>query len=441
MRHFVTNLTLFVSILIFGLVMCFLTCSAKMTAFLINREAGIAVSRGTLGMFETEKSIKSALKEEADTCADESFDELTNVIYSQGVSISEDEASILYKKNFYNKIKKKCGNGDEQLKDYLSSKIPDVSVGKLTIGDDVPMFVLDGDYVVLKDIPVNYDFNGIYKINDTFDIELKIPNMILYDGNDEIFSYSMIAKKGIYITGKTSTIFGNVYAGCHEPSEMRSAEALYGEKERYGGLNIMSTQVAFESDKIISEGDINLRGSFVLFGNKERPVNIFAKEITQTDNIASKNVYSLVGNLYEVPDEPDEQEAIDKATEMFDEISYYYDSNNDKSYVGKYRKILSLTDVTVKSDVCGIIMTPRSVIIEEGVNVEGLIISGDRIYVQGNNNIVSSQDVLRNILSEEISGEGYVDVSTGNPEIDEMSLVHLDVVDFLGGIEFRGVKK
>lgn len=441
MRHFVTSLTLFVSILIIGLMMCALTCSAKMTAFLINREAGIAVSRGTSGIYETEKSVKAALKEEADLCADESFEKLTYIIYSQGISITEEEASIIYKKGFYNNLKDKCGSGDEKLKEYLSSKVPEISAGKLSIGDDIPMFILDGNKVVLRDVPVEYDYKGIYKRSDSFDVEITIPEMILYDGNDELFSYSMIAKKGIYITGKTSTIFGNIYAGCHGPSEMRSAEALYGEKNRYGGLNVMSTQVAFESDKIISEGDINLRGSFVLFGNEQKPVDIFAKEITETDNVASRNVYSLVGDFNEVPDEPDERDMIDKATEMFDEISYYYDSNNDKAYVGKYRKILSLTDVTVKSDVYGIIMTPRSVIIEEGVNVEGLIISGDRIYVQGNNNIVSSPDVLRNILKEEINGQGYIDVSTGNPEIDEMSLVHLDIVDYLGGIEFRGVKK
>ena len=45
-------------------------------------------------------------------------------------------------------------------------------------------------------------------------------------------------------------------------------------------------------------------------------------------------------------------------------------------------------------------------IIEAGCNVEGLVISGDRIYVYGNNNIVSSRDVVRKVLEEEQGAAG-----------------------------------
>ena len=131
---------------------------------------------------------------------------------------------------------------------------------------------------------------------------------------------------------------------------------------------------------------------------------------------------------------------VTEAIKFLPSIEHYYDSENDVSYEGKYRKILSSTDVTVSSDVTGIIMTPGNVIIEEGVNVEGLILSGDRIYVQGNNNIVASVDVMRGIIKEELYQEVYV---YKNPVTDEeraLNKLHLLVKDYLGGIEYRGIK-
>lgn len=249
----------------------------------------------------------------------------------------------------------------------------------------------------------------------------------------------MAADKGIYVTGKTSTIIGNIYAGTHSPKEMRKAEALYNESEHFGGVNIMSTQLAIESDKIVTDGNVNMKGAFVVFGSEKKPVEIIAKDIKETDNIASKNIYALFGT-HSANDASNEKAMVTEALKFLPSIEHYYDSENDVSYEGKYRKILSSTDVTVSSDVTGIIMTPGSVIIEEGVNVEGLILSGDRIYVQGNNNIVASVDVMRGIIKEELYQEVYV---YKNPVTDEeraLNKLHLLVKDYLGGIEYRGIK-
>ena len=121
--------------------------------------------------------------------------------------------------------------------------------------------------------------------------------------------------------------------------------------------------------------------------------------------------------------------------------SYYYDSDNDKSYTGKYRKIISATDVTVTSDVTGIVMTPGSIIVEEGVNIEGLLLSGDRIYMQGNNNVVASVEVLRDVIKEELYGNVYEEDSYDTLEETARNSLHLNVKDYLGGIEYRGIKE
>ena len=85
-------------------------------------------------------------------------------------------------------------------------------------------------------------------------------------------------------------------------------------------------------------------------------------------------------------------------------------------------------------------MTPGSVIIEEGVNVEGLILSGDRIYVQGNNNIVASVDVMRGIIREELHNDVYIEKTPVTDEERALNKLHLFVKDYLGGIEYRGIK-
>lgn len=442
MRHFTTGVSLFLTFLISLFAMSVLICSAKMTAFLTKREAGLAVSRGTIGVIEAEKAIDSSLKEDGKEVALEAFDQISMLLYDQGTSISEERANEIFKKRFYNNIKIKWGENNGTIHSYLESKLPEIKTGKLSIDEcDVPKFVEEDGVVSLKNIPVRYEYKNIFSRRTIFDAKVTAPEIVLYDGNDEVFSYSLIAKKGIYITGKTSTIFGNIYAGTHGPEEMRKSEALYGEKERYGGLNIMSTQLAVYGDKIISEGDINLRGSFVLFGSEDEPADVYCVNINQIDNIAQKNIFGHVGNETTLTGKSKEFDLINEATESFEDIIYYYDSNNDKEYKGKYRKIISSTDVTLKTDITGIIMTPRSVIIEEGVNVEGLIIAGDRIYIQGNNNIVSSMEVLHRILKEELrmSDVIYIKDESKTSEDDGEESVQLKVSDYLGGIKYRGI--
>ena len=102
---------------------------------------------------------------------------------------------------------------------------------------------------------------------------------------------------------------------------------------------------------------------------------------------------------------------VDSSLDMLDTISIYYDSNNDGIYTGKYRKLISGSDVDLTSDFTGIVATCGNVIIHNDVNFEGTILCGDRIYIMGNNNIVSNPGVIRSIMASDFGDENNIRVS------------------------------
>lgn len=447
MRQYVTSICVFIATIIFLIAICVLSCSAKMTAYLVKKQESIVIARGIEGLDLAKKAIEKDMKQKAEEASVEAYDSLTTLIYDSGVNITEEEANDLYKKTVLQLMKGKYGMLDGTDDDaaynldlYLESVVPELKTGELLIVDNVrPYFELEDNKINLKNIEVAFTYGNTYNRHIDFDVFANVSDIMLYDENPELFTYSMVADKGIYITGKTSTIFGNIYAGTHPPKEMRKAEALYGESESFGGINIMSTQIAVESDRIVTDGILNMKGSFVVYGSDTKPVEIVAKDIRELDNVASKNMYALFGGL-SGSDTHHEKKMVTDAMQFFPSIEHYYDSENDKSYIGKYRKLISSTDITVSSDVTGIIMTPGSVIVEEGVNVEGLILSGDRIYIQGNNNIVASVDVLRGMLKEELYEQAYIETDAPTDEERALNKLHLLVKDYLGGIEYRGIK-
>ena len=221
--------------------------------------------------------------------------------------------------------------------------------------------------------------------------------------------------KGTYITGQTSSFVGSMYAGTHEFEEGREAEVIYGEKDPYGGFNFLTTQAAVFADSLITTGDINLKGAFVLFGSEDDQISIYANTINDIENYPSKTEYTIYGDSFLrdgstafVNEEHYEDiiRLINSVAGSIDDISSVYDSSKDPSYRGSLRKIISNEDVTVAEDFTGVIITGGNVIIESGCNVEGLVISGDRIYVYGNNNIVSSRDAVHKVLEEEKGTSG-----------------------------------
>lgn len=445
MKRYVTGVCVFTSILIFLICICVLTCSAKMTSYLVKKQDSIIVARSIEGVDKTEKAISDDFAEKVFEASREAYETLLKIVSEDSANISEEEANEIYRKIALKKLKDKYEmtsvqeeEAINQLGSSLSELLPEVRIGEVAIADDVsPYLELNGDSIYLKNVKASFSYGNTYYREKSFDTVSELDDILLYDENEELFKYSLMADKGIYITGKTSTIIGDIYAGTHSPTELRKAEALYGESEYYGGLNIMSTQIAIEADKIITDGNVNLKGAFTVFGSEGRPVTICAKNIIENDNIASKNIYALFGELSD-GDISKEQLVARDAMKYFGSIEHYYDTENDKSYRGRYRKIISSTDVTVSNDVTGIIVTPGSVIIEEGVNVEGLIISGDRIYIQGNNNIVSSVEVLRDIIKEELYKDVYTDEVYSTDEERALNSIHLYMKDYVGGIKNRG---
>lgn len=391
--------------------------------------------RSELALESAGQNLTDIINEKAHLVAQEKYDSFVTELNSYGTdSISEDEALITYRELYKSSLENSLDVN--ALERELSSRF---SPAKGTIEiDDENLPILNAIYdettgemtsLVFENLTLKYIYGSNYEKLRAYNYEIDIPYGIFYDGNDELFDYSMIGAKGIYITGKTSSIVGNVYAGTHSASEYRKAESGYGERKIYGGINVMSTQLGIEADKVISTGEINLKGAFAVLGTEEKPIEIFTSDINELTGFFMNTSYNLNGKLkprngkeYE-----DAVRLINASKGKIDNFSFYYDSDNDDTYTGKYRKIISGTDVNIEGDFTGVIITGGNVIIEADSNVEGFIYSADRIYIQGNNNIVSNRDIMREIVSEEM-GRG-----DGDPAVM--------VSEYLGGLRKRSLEE
>lgn len=75
---------------------------------------------------------------------------------------------------------------------------------------------------------------------------------------------------------------------------------------------------------------------------------------------------------------------------------------------GKYgacRTMISRSDLRITENISGIIICNGDVTVENGVNVEGLIMAAGRIYVEGNGRIDASRSIIQAILDEEYEAE------------------------------------
>lgn len=359
--------------------------------------------------------IIEELSAKSETFAKEQYDSLYELIRHESSSyIPEEELEEYFRSGFANKFKE-CFPDDlicgliaeildrEQIENVkvLESSHPTLDIKKDSAGRV--------ESITLSDIAlvcVNQVYGGFV---DTISFEIKIPEAIFYDGNEDLFGYCMVAKKGVYITGETSSVLGNIYAGDHEEDDNRDAELVYGETGYLGGLNILSTQLGIEAERILTKGDINMNGSFVIFSPEVDSLKCYAHRMNQIESYKNESVYSLDGEFVSLDKTTEEEldeyneylSRIDYATNRLELISDVYDSAEDSEYQGKYHKIISNYDVDINEDFTGIVVTSQNVIIERNVNFEGLIVCGDRIYVRGNNNIVANRNVLQSIIAEE----------------------------------------
>ena len=372
---------------------------------------------------------KDAVLEDAEKELQDSMQELVNGycadIYSDMVmKYGAETDGILgtgYKAEYggkcVNTLNKKLGDGNA-LTDILRGFLPELPDASLVIGDaPVPSFAIEYDesegeikQCVIKDVVLGYIRNGSNEGQKILELRLSAPPADFADAGVDINDYCMLGMKGIYITGETSTIVGNVYAGTHDYEEGREEETDYEEKDPYGGINILSTKLNIQGDTILTTGDINIKGSFVVIGSEEESMSVFANSINDIESFPEKTEYSITGKqflrdgsvVYTNEERYDEIMGLMNETEgRISVINSVYSSSNDSTYSGSVQKILSDDDVTIENDYKGVVITTGNIFVEEGVNIEGLLISGDRIYVKGNNNIISDSDAVNTLLAEE----------------------------------------
>lgn len=411
--------------------------SVELTKRLISQKLEIWSQEG---LEQAGQELSAAIGAQARSCAAEEFNSL---LFSAGSSSPMDEEAAVkaFAANYCNALEDTYGSGEELCK-RLQEALPQIDTGELTVDtQNPPKFSILTDEetgadsrCVVSGVTVFYSYGESYRRARTYEFVIYIPNAHFFDGNDELFEYSLIGNKGIYVTGKTSSIVGNVFAGTHPVSENRKAEAGYGEKDVYGGLNILSTQLGVQAGKVVSAGDVNLKGAFAVFGNEELPISIYANRINKMNGYPTRTDYYIEGTEFLRADMTEKDSDYERIRTMIADagrklytLEYYYDSGNDEDYGGTYRKIMAGTDVTITDDVTGIIITSGNVIVNAGCNVEGMIFAGDRIYIQGNNNIVSNREVLRTIVQEERTA----------PELKDG--ISYDLTDYLYGLRFRGL--
>lgn len=395
------------------------------------------IVRGVESISLASNKIIEELSEQSEVFAKEQYDSLYELIrHESNGYIPEEELEEFFRSGFANKFKESYPDelicsliseiiNREQIENVkvLESSHPTMDIKKDSAGRV--------ESITLSDVGLVY-VNQVYGgTADTISYEIKIPEAIFYDGNEDLFGYCMVAGKGVYITGETSSVLGNIYAGDHEEDDKRDAELVYGETGYLGGLNILSTQLGIEAERIVTKADINMNGSFVIFSPEGDLLKCYAHRMNQIESYKNESVYSLDGEFISLDEAAEEDideyneylSGIDFATNRLDLISDVYDSAKDSEYQGKYHKIISNYDVDITEDFTGIVVTSQNVIVERNVNFEGLIVCGDRIYVRGNNNIVANRNVLQSIIAEEFE-ENY----------------ESEAKDYIGGIVSPGLK-
>ncbi len=419
--HWVRLYLLLLMITLFSLSMFVVSAGAF---FAYKRSASQrSIVRSVQDISDASSKIMEELSEVAAKAGEEQYADLSSLAGDGDTTLSERELEQYFRKGCANKIRKAIGRDSSAICATLSSYIP---AGDTSVVTD-PATVLeeetddDGNLIGLriKNVTIECTHRPGGTRRDTVSYRINFPDVVFHAGNDELFRYCMVAGKGIYITGKTSSIIGDIYAGTHSDQEQRDAEIGYGETGTYGGINILTTQLGVRSERIVSEGDININGSFVIFSPADDTLRCYAQRINEMRGFSKNTMYSLEGQF--VPthrmEEADLTEFNEAVTLVGNSlsglggISIYYDSNNDPIYIGRYRKLISETDVDIKDDFTGIVVTPGNVIIHNDVNFEGTILCGDRIYIMGNNNIVSNAGVIRSIVGSDFKDENVVKAS------------------------------
>ncbi len=381
-----------------------------------------AIARSDEGIANASDVIIDRIGAVAKSAGREQYDRIMELVRAEDDNeMSERELESLFRTGYAGSIKTGIGEDSSSICASFNSYITDAGLDNVSVYDN-DLTAIDtvtdenGSVIslLIRNVTICYDSPVSGRRSDNISYRIQFPDAVFHSGSDELFSYCMASQKGIYITGKTSSVIGDIFAGKHTSEECREAESVYGETGTFGGLNILSTQLGVRSDIVVSTGDININGSFVMFTPNTGDMKCYAQRLNEIKGFYRDSSYTMDGTLYPTYKMSEETltdyynaiNLIEISLSGLDGISVYYDSDNDGGYECRYRKLLSNSDIEIRDDFAGIVATPKNVIIDSDVNVEGLILCGDRIYAMGNNNIVANAAVARTVLDYE-SDSGY----------------------------------
>ena len=155
--------------------------------------------------------------------------------------------------------------------------------------------------------PDTYTKTG-YESVITTDIVIEIPYINFFRDSSAILDYALIGNEGIYFEaadrGNTRTIEGNVYAGTCT-TETEENKKKFRDEDVYGGINFYNCSVNFDSNYLVSKGDLNLRNATVNIGNTNSMADsqLWAESLRTVESInknaaAEPSSLTVNGNMY-----------------------------------------------------------------------------------------------------------------------------------------------
>ena len=155
--------------------------------------------------------------------------------------------------------------------------------------------------------PDTYTKTG-YESVITTDIVIEIPYINFFRDSSAILDYALIGNEGIYFEGadigNTRTIEGNVYAGTCV-TETEENKKKFRDEDVYGGINFYNCSVNFDSNYLISKGDMNLRNATVNIGNTDSQADtqLWVESLRTVESInknaaAEPSSLTVNGNIY-----------------------------------------------------------------------------------------------------------------------------------------------
>ncbi len=207
---------------------------------------------------------------------------------------------------------------NEKAEAYLQSYItlPDSgTVSSIEVEDNGEIEIINDAGIpyqyVFRDVMVKYLItdggarNG-YEATITTDIVVEVPYINFFQDTSRILDYALVSNEGIYFRDGERDVYGNVYAGISQ-SETTSNLQDYRDVGVYGGLNFYNAKTIFESNYLISKGDINVHSSDLTIGNTQSMADtqVWAESIRTVEDenyntalTEGASTIDITGNMY-----------------------------------------------------------------------------------------------------------------------------------------------